>query len=280
MSYVMFLASLLALGSGGSAVIKNLSSEGSQPFTVASESSEQQESLATVSLEAPALGIIESATTTRQQAIDKALERFAGTVGRVEQDVEEGVSVWKIRIVNAEGVRADIEVSVETGAIVRFKTEDADERQSNEDEDKDEHQTSVSGQTEVTRDEATAIAQGKLGGDLEKIELESEDGILVWNVRIVKTDGAVVTRADIRIDAATGDIIRFRVRDISHQGSKKGEESPSQGDAHRSDRGEEMNRSGDDNRNDDKDNDEDSESQDDDRDGSDSGVSGRDHDED
>jgi hypothetical protein len=65
-------------------------------------------------------------------------------------------------------------------------------------------------QTTVTRDQAIAIAKGRLDGTVKKAKLEREHRKVVWKVRIYSTDG--LKRGDFRIDATTGAILREKIK--------------------------------------------------------------------
>jgi len=58
--------------------------------------------------------------------------------------------------------------------------------------------------TNLTQEEAINIALGVAKGDVDRIETEIEDGKLLWKIRII-SDG---TRTDVRIEDATGKVIR------------------------------------------------------------------------
>lgn len=67
----------------------------------------------------------------------------------------------------------------------------------------------------VTRDQAIAIAQARFPqGALHEVELESEDGTVVWKVDLRAVDGS---RAKIWVDASTGTIVRERFKDAKNQ---------------------------------------------------------------
>jgi uncharacterized membrane protein YkoI len=54
-----------------------------------------------------------------------ATERVGGTVREVELELEHGRIEWKVDIIGADGVRHDVRIDAETGAITRI---DADDR--------------------------------------------------------------------------------------------------------------------------------------------------------
>lgn len=69
----------------------------------------------------------------------------------------------------------------------------------------------ISDNTSVNINEAIEIAKGLAPGTVDRVEQEIEDGKIVWKVRIFQSNGA---RADIRIDAETGNVTRRRLRDV------------------------------------------------------------------
>ena len=68
--------------------------------------------------------------------------------------------------------------------------------------------TSTSQDTNLTQEEAVNIAMTVANGTVDRIETEIEDGKLVWKIRII-SDGV---RTDVRIDDATGKIIRVETK--------------------------------------------------------------------
>jgi|GEM_PF-2913790 len=207
MPFIAIILGLLALG--GTAVMNDVSPE-SKPSGISLASAKIADAVRSFDSSTETEGTIVDSAISQDQAIVIAQARFAGTVGRVEQEMEDGILVWNIRITNTDGVRADISVNAGTGEIVRFKSENVDTKENDENENEDgDHASTV---TEVTKDEAIAIAKGKLDGDVIKTQLEGEDGVQVWNVRIVNTTTS--QRADVRINATTGDVIRLRIRDM------------------------------------------------------------------
>lgn len=69
----------------------------------------------------------------------------------------------------------------------------------------------ISNNTSVDINEAIEIAKRLAPGAVDRVEQEVEDGKIVWKIRIFQSNG---TRADIRIDAETGNVTRGRFRDV------------------------------------------------------------------
>ena len=64
-------------------------------------------------------------------------------------------------------------------------------------------------ETNLTREEAIDIAMDIATGDVDRIETEIEDGKLIWKIRIISNG----TRTDVRIEDATGNVIRVDIDD-------------------------------------------------------------------
>ena len=62
-----------------------------------------------------------SSSVTQSEAIAIAQAVFSGTVDRVEQEFEDGVLVWKVRLNASNGEEADVIIDAETGEILRVK---------------------------------------------------------------------------------------------------------------------------------------------------------------
>jgi len=61
--------------------------------------------------------------SNREVAIQKALSLFPGTVREVERELEEGVSTWKIDIVDANGAEVEIYIRESDGSLFRIDGE-------------------------------------------------------------------------------------------------------------------------------------------------------------
>lgn len=68
----------------------------------------------------------------------------------------------------------------------------------------DDDEAQHTGDAVITAEEAKAIAENHLGGTAISVELENEDGYLVYGVHIVTEDG----QYDVKIDAGTGEVLK------------------------------------------------------------------------
>jgi len=60
----------------------------------------------------------------KNAAVQKALQLKSGSVQRVEVELEDGIVVWKVRIMSSDGMRSDIRVADSSGDIVRVDSQD------------------------------------------------------------------------------------------------------------------------------------------------------------
>lgn len=58
------------------------------------------------------------------QAIEIALAEVPGEVQEAELDREDGVQIYEIEILTADGVEMEVEIDAETGAILEIEAED------------------------------------------------------------------------------------------------------------------------------------------------------------
>lgn len=68
----------------------------------------------------------------------------------------------------------------------------------------------VADATGLTEDQAIAIALAEFPGEVEEVELEREDGILIYEVEIETADGG---ETEVEIDANSGEIIEVSLED-------------------------------------------------------------------
>jgi uncharacterized membrane protein YkoI len=72
-----------------------------------------------------------AAKITEQQAIDAALKEVNGTVKKVELEDENGVAVYEVQIVDANGKGFEVKVDAATGKITKVES-DNDESDNDE----------------------------------------------------------------------------------------------------------------------------------------------------
>ena len=72
------------------------------------------------------------------------------------------------------------------------------------------NQAELAKQAKITEEEATKTALEKVPGTVNEVELEDEDGTIVYGFEIVSTDG---TQQDVKVDAQTGKIVKVEADD-------------------------------------------------------------------
>lgn len=143
---------------------------------------------------APAIGFTEA-------AMKAVAARPGSRVHELHLKIEHGVLVYEVELTHSDGTQSEIYVNAATGQIGTSGS-------------------SVGGNPgnpgnpnptpgpQVTQDQAVAIALTRFPGySVRELESEIEHGALVWKVKL---EASGDRRAEVRIDAATGAIVRIR----------------------------------------------------------------------
>ena len=75
-----------------------------------------------------------SPALTATQAIEIALGEVPGEVQEAELEIEDGIRVYEIEILNAEGTEVEVDIDSETGMILEIEAEDDDDDADDEDD--------------------------------------------------------------------------------------------------------------------------------------------------
>lgn len=101
------------------------------------------------------------------------------------------------------------------------KDKDRKEGDDNEKEeseaDEQAEQAKLAGQATVSREQAQAVALQNVPGEVIKSELEDEDGAILWNFEIRKSDGKVT---EAKVDAKTGQFVKAENDDEDEKGEQ------------------------------------------------------------
>jgi len=81
----------------------------------------------------------------------------------------------------------------------------------------------LDGLAKITPEQAAAAAASATGGTAGKVELENEDGDVVYAVEVTQPDG---TKLEAKVDAGNGNILRKEVAD-AHESADSGEHAKS-----------------------------------------------------
>ena len=78
----------------------------------------------------------EATGLTLQQAIEIALQEVSGEVQEAELENEDGMKIYEVEILDANGQEFEVEIAADTGAVIEVEAEDEDD-----DDDNDEDET-------------------------------------------------------------------------------------------------------------------------------------------
>ncbi len=176
-----------------------------------------------------------------QQAIDTALTRANGKLLRAELGNENGFLIYDIEIVEADQSVADVKVDAGEGNVLLVSKDSADrsgdeniENDSREgevqnhggddenqegDDDRGEnsdgvksgsiqvkadHEWEYTGMATISYQQAIKAALNQVTGKVIKVELESENGFLVYGVEVVDSHNSIT---DVKVDAGNGQVL-------------------------------------------------------------------------
>lgn len=96
--------------------------------------------------------------------------------------------------------------------------EEADDNEQEETEaDEQAEQAKLAGQATFSKEQAQAVALQNVSGEVIKSELEDEDGAVLWNFEIRKSDGKVT---EAKVDAKTGKFVKAENDDDDEKGEQ------------------------------------------------------------
>ena len=153
--------------------------------------------------------LAKQAKITQDEAINAALEKVPGTVGEVELEDEKGTIVYEIELVSTDGTEHEVEVDAQTGEVLKVEADDDE----NEEEDS-QNQDKLAKQAKITEDEAINTALEKVPGTVNEIELEVENGTVVYEIEVLSTDG---TEQEVIVDAQTGEVLKVEADDDENE---------------------------------------------------------------
>ena len=153
--------------------------------------------------------LAKQAKITQDEAINAALEKVPGTVEEVELEDEKGTIVYEIELVSTDGTEHEVEVDAQTGEVLKVEADDDE----NEEEDS-QNQAKLAKQAKITEDEAINMALEKVPGTVNEIELEVENGTVVYEIKVLSTDG---TEQEVKVDAQTGEVLKVEADDDENE---------------------------------------------------------------
>src|SRR5690625_4679668 len=127
-----------------------------------------------------------------KKAIDIALNEFPGIVKELELQAKDGGLFYEIEVI-ADHVEMEFDIDAHTGEIIKR------DRESTE---KNYDRSAI-----ITAKEALDIAFSKFSGRLKELELEEDDGLLIYEIEIKSGK----EEAEIEINAYTGEVIVIEI---------------------------------------------------------------------
>lgn len=135
-----------------------------------------------------------------------ALKQFDGTIKEIELDDDDNRLVYEIEVKRGNK-EADIKIDAYTGKVLLLEIE-SDDDDYDDDDDKVSKGT-PSMKTVISESKAKSIALQKFNGTVENIELDDDDGRLVYEIEIERGE----KEAEIIIDAYTGKVLEVEIDD-------------------------------------------------------------------
>lgn len=124
--------------------------------------------------------------------LEAALVAVPGVVVGLEEGTHRSIPVWEVLVRAADGSGVEVKVDRATGEVVAQESESLDHVEATP--------------PEVTIEQAIAVALTQVPGSLVEIELDDEDGVVVWEAKIRGTSGV----QKVELDATTAGIIRVK----------------------------------------------------------------------
>ena len=198
---ILIPALAAAILAGGGFSIANAAAPQDKPTTEVAEENDTQNQAE----------LAKQAKITEEQATKTALEKVPGTVNEVELEDKNGTIVYGFEVVSTDGTQQDVKVDAQTGKIVKVEVDDEENGKENDEEENDtQTQAELAKQAKITEEQATKTALEKVPGTVNEVELEDENGTIVYGIEVVSTDG---TQQDVKVDAQTGKIVKVEADD-------------------------------------------------------------------
>ncbi|RCW77193.1 PepSY domain-containing protein [Saliterribacillus persicus] len=174
-----------------------------------------------------------SAYLSEKEAKTKAQEQFAGDVVEIELDEENNRKVYEIEI-HGETHEYELKLDAESGEILKLEekphtntvkeknskttekptssseTNEANKPSTEKRDDTDDQGKTIDINTLISKEKAKEIALKEADGTITDIELDEDDGRMLYEIEM-DTD---TNEVDIEIDAYTGEILSISMDDL------------------------------------------------------------------
>ncbi|MBS4196572.1 PepSY domain-containing protein [Lederbergia citri] len=146
---------------------------------------------------------------TEEQSKEIALKEINGKVTDVEVEKEHGTLTYDIEVTDTNGVKHDVVIDANSGKVLKTETDNEKDDNDGEVSDDDE-QAQLQKEAKITKEESSSIAQTEVKGEVTDVQLEDEDGVIVYGVEIKDQQGQ---KNDVKIDAKTGKVLKVEKAD-------------------------------------------------------------------
>lgn len=123
-------------------------------------------------------------------AVEAALLAVPGDVVELELERERTTIVWEVGVLGADGSGTEVTIDSQSGEVLRQETLRLSSVQSTA--------------PAVTAVQAIDIARDTVDGRVRAMDLDTEQGVVVWEVEVIGTRGGT----EIYIDATSGDVVK------------------------------------------------------------------------
>lgn len=139
---------------------------------------------------------------TVEEAKKIALSEAEGRVESIELERVKGKQYYEIDIVNGEK-DFDIKINALDGKVISIN------RERDDDDDNDQSEIEINGEKIISEQKAIEIAEKEVNGMMKEIEIDEDDGQILYEVELQTNKG----EADVDIDAETGKVLKVELDD-------------------------------------------------------------------
>ncbi|KAF0817917.1 hypothetical protein KIS4809_3101 [Bacillus sp. ZZV12-4809] len=134
-----------------------------------------------------------------EEAKKIALSEAEGKVESIELEREKGKQVYEIDVDNGKE-DFDIKINALDGEVISVKKEQDDDDQSEKE---------INAENIISEQKAVEIAEQEVNGTMKEIELDEDDGQILYEVELKTNKG----EADVDIDAESGKVLKVELDD-------------------------------------------------------------------
>ncbi|MER2089731.1 MAG: PepSY domain-containing protein [Sporosarcina sp.] len=139
---------------------------------------------------------------TIEEAEAIAVKSVDGKVTQIELDREKSGDIYEVEV-KSDGNEYDLDIDAKTGNVLRTDRDDNDDDDFDDDDSDD--KVIVSDGKFITKEAAVQIAMKQAKGTATEVELDEDDGRVVYEIEI--KDGKY--EYDFDIDAISGEVLKF-----------------------------------------------------------------------